>query len=104
MKAVTDMITGMRTIKCYAWENHYIKKINKIRSDQKRVLYWTNVYMGIGQNVYNNFGLIAILVIFLPKWYNNEKIDQGEAFSLLAMVFVLFYAINGMAYWSLSTL
>jgi len=31
MKLVNDMIVGIRTIKSYAWENHYLNKILEIR-------------------------------------------------------------------------
>jgi ABC-type transport system involved in cytochrome bd biosynthesis fused ATPase/permease subunit len=30
-KLVTDMVVGARTIKAYAWENHYFAKINAAR-------------------------------------------------------------------------
>jgi len=32
IKLVNDLVTGIRTIKCYAWENHYIKKIKENRA------------------------------------------------------------------------
>ena len=28
LKLVNDLVVGCRTIKCYGWENHYMKKIN----------------------------------------------------------------------------
>ena len=28
MKLISDMVAGVRTIKAYAWELHYLKKIN----------------------------------------------------------------------------
>lgn len=31
MKLVNDMVTGIRTIKCYGWEQHYIDKLNEVR-------------------------------------------------------------------------
>lgn len=34
IKLVNDLVTGIRTIKCYAWENHYIKKIIETRAKQ----------------------------------------------------------------------
>jgi hypothetical protein len=27
LKLIGDMVVGCRTIKCYGWEKHYIKKI-----------------------------------------------------------------------------
>ena len=32
MKLVNDMVTGIRTIKAYAWENHYSKKVRDQRA------------------------------------------------------------------------
>ncbi len=32
IKLINDLVTGIRTIKCYAWENHYIKKIKETRA------------------------------------------------------------------------
>jgi ABC-type bacteriocin/lantibiotic exporter with double-glycine peptidase domain len=33
-KLVADMVTGAKTIKAYAWENHYLKKIIAARKGQ----------------------------------------------------------------------
>jgi len=35
---VTDMVTGIKTIKCYGWESHYIKKIKEVRDAQNVAL------------------------------------------------------------------
>jgi hypothetical protein len=34
LKLITEMVAGLRTIKCYGWEFHYLKKINAIRHKQ----------------------------------------------------------------------
>ncbi len=31
-KLINDMITGIRTIKAYAWENHYSSKVREQRA------------------------------------------------------------------------
>lgn len=31
LKFVNDVVVGCRTIKCYAWEHHYLKAITAIR-------------------------------------------------------------------------
>ena len=31
LKFVNDVVVGCRTIKCYAWENHYLKAITALR-------------------------------------------------------------------------
>ena len=31
LKLVSDVVVGIRTIKCYGWENHYLKKLATVR-------------------------------------------------------------------------
>lgn len=31
MKLINDLVAGIRTVKSYAWENHYLQKIKKVR-------------------------------------------------------------------------
>lgn len=39
LKLVNDVVVGIRTIKCYGWENHYLEKIRQVRSRQKPVIF-----------------------------------------------------------------
>lgn len=32
LKLVNDIVVGIRTIKCYGWENHYLEKIKQVRA------------------------------------------------------------------------
>lgn len=31
LKLINDIVVGIRTIKCYGWENFYLDKIKKVR-------------------------------------------------------------------------
>jgi hypothetical protein len=42
MSLINDMVVGIRTIKCYAWENHYIEKVTEIRKKQLKYTYCVN--------------------------------------------------------------
>lgn len=59
---VNDIVVGIRTIKCYGWENHYLEKIKKIRDSQKSTLFKFNVIGSLGVSL---FQLSAITAIFL---------------------------------------
>ena len=48
-------------------------------------------------------GLIVILVIYLPKWARGEVLNSANAFSLLAMIFYLFFGITSLALYAMST-
>jgi hypothetical protein len=34
LKLINDMVVGVRTLKSYGWENHYLKKITAVRKKQ----------------------------------------------------------------------
>jgi ABC-type multidrug transport system fused ATPase/permease subunit len=103
MKLINDLITGIRTIKSYAWENHYMSKIKKTRAEQSKNIFGYNFVGMTNYVVFMNVGLVAILAILLPKWYNGEYIDPAHAFSLLALIFFLFYDVTGMVLMCMGT-
>lgn len=58
----------------------------------------------LGFSLFQNVGLIGILAIFLPKWYMGEKIELGDSFALLAMIYYLFFSVNSLTYYSMNTI
>jgi len=74
IKLINDLVTGIRTIKCYAWENHYIKKIKETRAAQQTLIYWFNMVGSLGYSLFQNMGLVTILCVFLPRWAQGKLI------------------------------
>lgn len=104
MKLINDLVTGIRTIKSYAWENHYVVKIREIRMLQHWNLIRLQVIGMLGFAVFQNAGFIAIILIFIPMWARGEHIDSESAFSMLAMIFYLFMAVTMTALFAYSTI
>ena len=104
MKLVNDMITGIRTIKAYAWENHYCQKVTQQRDVQVKYVFWLNLIGSLGFSLFQNVGLIGILCIFLPKWHMGEEIKLGDSFALVAMIYYLFFSVNSLTYYSMNTI
>jgi len=48
MKLINDLVAGIRTIKSYAWENHYIKKIIQVRKTQHVTIFKHNIMASMG--------------------------------------------------------
>lgn len=59
---------------------------------------------GLGFSLFQNVGMIGVLCIFLPKWFEGEKLDLGDSFTVLAIIYYLFFNVNSMAYYALTTL
>ena len=103
MKLVNDMVTGIRTIKSYAWENHYLSKIKAIRKAQGGKVYAFNIVGSLSYSLFQNLGFIGIIIIFLRKWYAGQHISPGASFAILGMVFFLFYTITTFIVFAQST-
>lgn len=54
--------------------------------------------------IYQNFGLIAILIIFYLKWIRGEEIKSAESFTTLSLIFFLFYSVTGFFLYSINTM
>ena len=104
MKLVNDMVTGIRTIKSYAWENHYSEKVRAQRSLQVKKIFWLNMVGSLGFSIYQNVGLIGVLIILLSKWYNGELLNLGDSFTLVALIYYLFFSVNSMTYYTMNTI
>jgi hypothetical protein len=104
MKLVTDLVAGIRTIKSYGWESHYLKKIVAARAKQEKYVYLLNTIGSIGFTVFQNFGLVAVMLIFVPMWYQGLPITEDLSFSLLAMLYYTFSSINSFVFMAYTTL
>lgn len=103
IKLINDLVTGIRTIKCYAWENHYIKKIKETRAAQHTLIYCFNMVSSLGYSLFQNMGLVAVLCVFLPSWAKGERISSASAFSLLAMIYYLFMSVTSLMLYAMTT-
>ena len=45
-----------------------------------------------------------MLCIFLPKWYMGEKLDLGDSFTIVALIYYLFFSVNSLTYYSMNTM
>lgn len=63
-----------------------------------------NLIGSLGFNVFQNMGLVGILCIFLPKWFAGEDLHMTDSFTLLAIVYYLFFNVNGLTYQSYSSM
>lgn len=52
MKLINDMVSGIRTIKAYSWENHYCKKVQSQRDVQVSYVFWLNLIGSLGFSLY----------------------------------------------------
>ena len=92
------MVVGARTIKAYAWENHYLRKIKSARKSQVYYAFAQAIFVGMGIAVYANGGLLVLNNIFLVQWGRGDKLDSSVSMSLMAIIFYIFLSVNATTY------
>ena len=88
------MVVGVRTLKSYGWENHYLDKIVYVRKRQQVYLFIINGMGCIGYSLFQSLAILSVFFIFYYTWKNGEEIDMANSISTLAMVFYLFVTVN----------
>lgn len=94
MKLINEMIMGIQTIKAYTLEHTYAGQVIKQRGLHESKVLRQNLLSNLNFTVFQNIGLVAVLCIFLPLWFNGERIDLGDGFTLLALIYYLFFSVN----------
>lgn len=97
------MVSGIRTIKSYGWENHYQQKINEARTKQARFVWLVNFVSSLGLIVFNNFGFYVYLMIALCTYWRGVTMKPSEAMAMLSVLFFLFMSVNGITVYSMNT-
>ena len=64
LKLVSDMVVGVRTLKSYGWENHYMNKIISVRNRQQGYLFIMATMQTIGFNVFQSLAVVSAFLIF----------------------------------------
>ena len=98
LKLVNDMVVGVRTLKSYGWEQHYLKKITNVRKKQQTNLFFINALGTLGLNVFQNLAMVAVFLIFYYEWSQGEEIELAKSLSTLAIIFFLFVTVNQLSY------
>ena len=98
LKLVNDMVVGVRTLKSYGWEQHYVKKIVGVRQRQRRFLFRLLFMQTLGFNLFQTLALMAAFLIYFNEWQQGNEIGMATSVSTLALVFYLFVTVNQFAF------
>jgi len=101
MKLIGDAVSGIRTIKCFGWENQFLKQIMESRFGQAVRIFWMSVVSTLGMSVFQSSGLLIILAVFIPKWKDGEYLEEGDSFALLSVIYILSFSSNSITYYGM---
>jgi hypothetical protein len=49
-------------------------------------------------------GLVAVLAILIPQWYQGKYLSTDTSISMLSMVYFVFFSVNVLTYFALTNL
>ena len=64
LKLVNDMVVGVRTLKCYGWEGHFLDKITAVRKKQQFYLFFYNALSTVGFSLFQSLAVLSAFLIF----------------------------------------
>lgn len=77
VKVITDVVNGVRTIKCYNWEEAFYQRVVDVRKKQHTKYLLIGAIMALGFSVFQNGGLIIAVVIFTTQWGIGETFTEA---------------------------
>ncbi|CAI2363367.1 unnamed protein product [Moneuplotes crassus] len=86
LKVIADIINGIRTIKCYAWEVPFKNLVYKWRKSQLSMLIKNHIINAIGSGVFLSGGFAIALVIFSYHWGMDREFSYERSLSTIALL------------------
>ena len=65
-------------------------------------VFWLNLFGSLGFSIFQNFGFIGALIVFTSKWYMGEMLQIGDSFTLLAIIYYMFFTVNSLTIYSIN--
>jgi len=95
---INDVVVGIRTIKCYGWEQHYLNKIKAIRERQQPIMFKFLLVGSLGTSLFQLSAILANFLILIQMWASGQPLELSKVYSLFACIFVLFLTVNGLTF------
>ncbi len=94
LNLIADIVNGIRSVKCYCWEDSLSARVQLIRKQEVRNLFCFNSLRFVSYCLLRYSGYVAAALVFLIKTsHQKEALSAGTAFALLgALNFLALYA------------
>ncbi|KAF9099270.1 hypothetical protein BGX27_000627 [Mortierella sp. AM989] len=92
MKFIAELVNNIKSIKLYAWESYFIKKITEIRVEQlgmlRRLYSWLTVMVPIGNSIVP-FSIFTTLAVYSAIATEDAPLDTRRLFTTITLVYML---------------
>ncbi|XP_054769860.2 ATP-binding cassette sub-family C member 5-like [Lytechinus pictus] len=84
---ISEMLTNIKFIKMYAWEDCFEKKINDIRKTELRALVGLGVLRGIQKSFNVLVPTVAVVSTIMLKLFLNESFSSDQVLTYVAVIY-----------------
>ena len=93
IKCTSEVITGIKAIKLYAWEDPYLKKVKELRETELLWIRRTAVYSIANSIIYFSTPILVSLAAFVAYSLLGNELTADKAFPALALFNLLRFPI-----------
>ncbi|KIY92311.1 hypothetical protein MNEG_15652 [Monoraphidium neglectum] len=93
VKLITEVITGIKAIKLYAWEEPYMERISALREEELRHIRRTQLLSMVNMTVFNTGPVLVSLAAFGVYAAMGRPLTAAVAFPSLALFNLLRFPI-----------
>ena len=83
LNLISDLVDGIKTIKLYGWESHFLKKIIQARSEELSLLTKESIFSILIKTLNLSSNGIVILATFLTYILSGNELEPASAFSAI---------------------
>ncbi|KAM7294228.1 ATP-binding cassette sub-family C member 2 [Ixodes scapularis] len=90
LKQTSDLLSSVRLVKMYAWEDAYKDKLLRARDVEMKPLFWVNVLDGLIDSIYSASSSVLIIIFFgtLAIFNPGVMLPSSVVFSCVYMIFI----------------
>ncbi|CAN2387511.1 ATP-binding cassette [Pristimantis euphronides] len=94
VKLVTELLSGMRVVKFYTWEEHFARQVSRLREQELRSLRAIKLLDAVCVYLWASLPVLTSIITFITYVLLGHQLTAAKVFTTLALVGMLILPLN----------
>nr|XP_033794309.1 multidrug resistance-associated protein 7-like isoform X2 [Geotrypetes seraphini] len=94
IKLMTEILRGIRVIKFYTWEKHFMDKVNHVRNKELQMLKFICYLDAACDYLWDALPMLISILTFMTYVLLGHQLTASKVFTALALIGMLVYPLN----------
>lgn len=94
VKLMAELLSGMRVVKFYTWEEHFARQVSKLREQELRCLRTIKLLDAVCVYLWAALPVLVLIITFLTYVLLGHQLTAAKVFTSLALVGMLILPLN----------